>query len=42
MRLTMSTHAFEALPLEGTLALSKVLGFKGVDIAGFHIPLRIW
>ena len=36
MRLTVSTHAFEALNLEGTLAVSKAIGFKGVDIAGFH------
>jgi sugar phosphate isomerase/epimerase len=36
MRLTISTHAFEALNLEGTLAISKAMGFKGVDIAGFH------
>src|SRR5689334_14459674 len=36
MRLTLSTHAFEALNLEGTLALAKAIGFKGVDIAGFH------
>lgn len=36
MRLTVSTHAFEAINLEGTLAISKAMGFKGVDIAGFH------
>ncbi len=36
MRLTISTHAFEAVNLETTLIISKALGFKGVDIAGFH------
>ncbi len=36
MRLTVSTHAFEAINLEGTLAIAKAMGFKGVDIAGFH------
>src|SRR5882672_3305278 len=36
MRLTVSTHSFEALTLEGTLAVAKSMGFKGVDIAGFH------
>jgi sugar phosphate isomerase/epimerase len=36
MRLTVSTHSFEAIDLEGTLAISKAMGFKGVDIAGFH------
>ena len=36
MRLTVSNHAFEYLDLEGTLALTKAMGFKGVDIAGFH------
>src|SRR5215831_4762143 len=36
MRLTVSTHAFEAVSLETTLVISKMLGFKGVDIAGFH------
>src|SRR5215470_9679051 len=36
MRLTVSTHAFEAVNLETTLVISKMLGFKGVDIAGFH------
>lgn len=36
MRLTVSTHSFEALSLEGTLAIAKAMGFKGVDIAGFH------
>jgi sugar phosphate isomerase/epimerase len=36
MRLTVTTHSFEILPLEGTLALAHHMGFKGVDIAGFH------
>lgn len=36
MRLTVSTHSFEAINLEGTLAISKAMGFRGVDIAGFH------
>lgn len=36
MRLTVSNHSFEYLPLEGTLALAKSMGFTGVDIAGFH------
>ncbi|MSP13050.1 MAG: sugar phosphate isomerase/epimerase [Chloroflexi bacterium] len=36
MRLTVATYSFEALPLEGTLAIARSMGFKGVDIAGFH------
>lgn len=36
MRLTVSNYTFEILPLEGTLAICKHLGFKAVDIAGFH------
>jgi sugar phosphate isomerase/epimerase len=36
MRLTVTNHSFEILPLEGTLALAHHMGFKGVDIAGFH------
>jgi hypothetical protein len=36
MRLTVSGHSFEILSLEGVLALCKHLGFKGVDISGFH------
>ena len=36
MRLTLSNHSFEYLDLEGTLALAKAIGFRGVDIAGFH------
>ena len=35
MRLTLSNHSFEYLDLEGTLALAKAIGFRGVDIAGF-------
>ncbi|MBC7810160.1 MAG: sugar phosphate isomerase/epimerase [Burkholderiales bacterium] len=36
MRLTIGTHSFEALSLEGTMAVSKAFGFKGVDISAFH------
>ncbi len=36
MRLTLSNHSFEYLDLEGTLALARAMGFRGVDIAGFH------
>ncbi|MBM3264842.1 MAG: sugar phosphate isomerase/epimerase [candidate division Zixibacteria bacterium] len=36
MRLTVSNHSFEYLSLEGTLAIAHAMGFKGVDIAGFH------
>jgi|FLYN01.1.fsa_nt_gi sugar phosphate isomerase/epimerase len=36
MRLTASSYSFEAIPLEGTLAIVKSMGFKAVDIAGFH------
>ncbi len=36
MKLTISTWAFEAIPLEGALAVCQSMGFKGVDIAGFH------
>lgn len=36
MRLTVSAYAFEILSLEGVLAVSKHLGFKGVDLSGFH------
>lgn len=36
MRLTVTNHSFEILSLEGTLALAHHMGFKGVDIAGFH------
>ncbi|MBI4551625.1 MAG: sugar phosphate isomerase/epimerase [Candidatus Latescibacteria bacterium] len=40
MRLTVSGHSFEWLPLEGTLAVAKAMGFTGVDIAGFHARAR--
>ena len=36
MRLAVAGHSFEILPLEGTMAVAKHLGFKGIDIAGFH------
>lgn len=36
MRLTVSSYSFEAIPLEGTLAAAHAMGFKGVDIGGFH------
>ena len=36
MRLTISGHSFEALPLEGVMAVARHLGFKGLDISGFH------
>lgn len=36
MRLTVSSYSFEAIPLEGTLAVAKAMGFQGVDIGGFH------
>jgi sugar phosphate isomerase/epimerase len=36
MRLTVSSYSFEAIPLDGTLAVAHAMGFKGVDIAGFH------
>jgi sugar phosphate isomerase/epimerase len=36
MRLTVATYSFEAIPLEGTFAICKSIGFKGVVIAGFH------
>jgi sugar phosphate isomerase/epimerase len=36
MRLTISSYSFEILSLEGVLAVCHHLGFKGVDIAGFH------
>lgn len=41
MRLTVSGHAFEIMPLEGVLAIAKHMGFKGVDISGFHQRGRI-
>lgn len=36
MRLTVSNYSFEVLPLEATLMICHSLGFKGVDIGGFH------
>src|SRR5262245_1927925 len=36
MRLTVSSYSFEAIPLDGALAVCKSMGFKGVDIGGFH------
>ncbi len=36
MRLTVSSYSFEAIPLEGALAVAKAMGFTGVDIGGFH------
>lgn len=36
MRLSASSYSFEAIPLEGTLAVVRAMGFKAVDIAGFH------
>ncbi len=41
MRLTVSGHTFEMLPLEGVLAIVHHMGFKGVDISGFHARGRI-
>ena len=41
MRLTVSGHSFEMMPLEGVLAIAKHMGFKGVDISGFHARGRI-
>ena len=36
MRLAVANYSFEVLPLEATLMVCKSLGFKAVDIAGFH------
>jgi sugar phosphate isomerase/epimerase len=36
MRLTVSSYSFEAIPLEGALAVVQSMGFKGTDIGGFH------
>src|SRR5690348_873802 len=36
MRLSVSSYSFEALPLDGALSICKSMGFKAVDIAGFH------
>jgi len=35
MRLTVANFSFEAIPLEGTLAICHSMGFKGVVISGF-------
>ncbi len=35
MRLTVSQYTFEAIPFEGTLAICKSMGFKGVVVAAF-------
>jgi sugar phosphate isomerase/epimerase len=35
-RLSCSSYTFEAIPLEGALAIVKAIGVKAVDIAGFH------
>jgi sugar phosphate isomerase/epimerase len=36
MRLTVSSYSFEAIPLEGALAVVKSMGFRETDIGGFH------
>jgi sugar phosphate isomerase/epimerase len=36
MRLAVSGHSFEVLPLDGVLAIAKSLDFKAIDISGFH------
>ncbi|NBC31006.1 MAG: TIM barrel protein [Spirochaetes bacterium] len=36
MQLSVTNHSFEVLPLEGTFAVAHSLGFRAVDIAGFH------
>ena len=36
MRLTVSSYSFEAIPLDGALAVVKAMGFKETDIGGFH------
>jgi sugar phosphate isomerase/epimerase len=36
MRLTVSGHSFEILSLEGVMALAHHMGFKGIDLSGFH------
>jgi sugar phosphate isomerase/epimerase len=35
MRLTISQYSFEAIPLEGTLAICHAMGFKGVVVSAF-------
>ncbi|MBX3085109.1 MAG: sugar phosphate isomerase/epimerase [Anaerolineae bacterium] len=36
MRLTVSSYSFEAIPLDGALAVVKSMGFNETDIGGFH------
>lgn len=36
MYLSVSSYSFEAIPLEGTLAIAKAMGFTRIDIGGFH------
>jgi len=36
MQLTVSNYSFEVLALEPTLMICQAMGFKGVDIGGFH------
>lgn len=36
MRLTVSAYSFEVLPLEACLSIVKHMGFKAVDLSGFH------
>lgn len=36
MRLSASAYSFEVLPLEACLAIVKHMGFKSVDLSGFH------
>jgi sugar phosphate isomerase/epimerase len=36
MQLAVTNHSFEVLPLEGTLHVAHALGFRAVDVAGFH------
>ncbi|GAB4520649.1 MAG: hypothetical protein OHK0046_31180 [Anaerolineae bacterium] len=41
MRLTVTAHSFEHLPLDGALSLVHHLGFRGVDMSGFHARGRL-
>ncbi len=36
IRLSVSNYSFEAIPLDGTLAVARAMGFNVVDIGGFH------
>ena len=36
IRLSVSNYSFEAIPLDGTLAIARAMGFNVVDIGGFH------